>query len=362
MNRNLHLHTIAILALALLMGWSQHAGATRLKDLASVKGVRDNQLVGYGLVVGLDGTGDGNKAPFTGQALVNMLENMGVHVNPEDLKVKNVAGVLVTGKLPPFVKIGQKIDINLSSLGDASSLAGGTLIATPLKGLDGKIYAMGQGPVSIGGLEPQRGVSRNIQKNHLTVARIPAGATVEREVPFSLLTKKELTIHLNDPDFTTMSRVVHAVNGLLQGPYAKAKDSATVAINVPAAYEGNQVALLAELENLNVAPDSQAKIIIDERTGTVVMGENVTIDEVAVAHGNLSVQVNPDPGQAPSQEENPNITARDRENLLVQLDSGVTLGEVVRALNSVGVTTRDLIAIFQSMKASGAIKAELQII
>ncbi|PLX48423.1 MAG: flagellar biosynthesis protein FlgA [Desulfobulbaceae bacterium] len=362
MNRNLHRHTILPLLLALLLCWGQTAEATRLKDLASVKGVRDNQLVGYGLVVGLDGTGDGNKSPFTSQALVNMLENMGVHVNPQELKVKNVAGVLVTAKLPAFVKTGQKIDINLSSLGDASSLAGGTLIATPLKGLDGKIYAMGQGPVSIGGLEPRRGGDRNTQRNHVTVARIPDGATVEREVPFSLLTKKELSIHLNNPDFTTMSRVVEAVDELLAGPFAKAKDSATVTITVPPEFEGNQIGLLAALENIVITPDNQARIIIDERTGTVVMGENITIDEVAVAHGNLSVQVNPMPGQAPSREENANITARDRENLLVRLESGVTLGEVVRALNSVGVTTRDLIAIFQSMKASGAIKAELQII
>ncbi len=355
-------HLLAILTLIILLSWGQAVEAARLKDLASIKGVRDNQLVGYGLVVGLNGTGDGKKSPFTSQALVNMLENMGVHVNPADLQVKNVAGVLVTAKLPAFAKIGQSIDINLSSLGDASSLAGGTLIATPLKGLDGKIYAMAQGPVSIGGFELQGGTNRNSQKNHVNVARIPSGATVEKEVKFSLLSKKELSIHLNSPDFTTMSRVVSAVDSMLAGPYATAKDSATVAITVPPKFADNQVALMAALENLNITPDNQAKIIIDERTGTVVMGENVTITEVAIAHGNLSVQVNPAPGQAASQEENLNITARDKENLLVQLDTGVTLGEVVRALNSVGVTTRDLIAIFQSMKASGAIKADLQII
>lgn len=353
---------ITSLILTILLSWGQAADAARLKDLASVKGVRDNQLVGYGLIVGLNGTGDGQKSPFTSQALVNMLENMGVHVNQNDLKVKNVAGVLVTAKLPPFVKIGQNIDINLSSLGDASSLAGGTLVVTPLKGLDGKIYAMAQGPVSIGGFESQGGTNRNSQKNHLTVARIPSGATVEREVPFSLLTKKELSIHLNNPDFTTMSRVVNAVDALLEGPYAKAKDSATVTISVPPKFIENQVAFMAALENLNIAPDTRAKIIIDERTGTVVMGENVTISEVAVTHGNLSVQVNKTPGQTASQETNNNITARDQENLLVHLDTGVTLAEVVRVLNSVGVTTRDLIAIFQSMKASGAIKADIQII
>ncbi len=362
MNTSHKRHILPLLILAILLGWGQVAEAARLKDLATVKGVRDNQLVGYGLVVGLNGTGDGNKSPFTTQALVNMLENMGVHVNQDALKVKNVAGVLVTAKLPPFIKIGQNIDINLSSLGDASSLAGGTLIATPLKGLDGKIYGMAQGPVSIGGFELQGGNNRNSQKNHLNVARIPGGATVEREVPFSLLSKDELSIHLNNPDFTTMNRVVKAVDAMLAGHYAKAKDSATVAITVPPKFADNKVALMAALESLNITPDTQAKIIIDERTGTVVMGENVTISEVAVAHGNLSVQVNPGPGQTPSSESNRNITARDQENLLVQMKSGVTLGEMVRALNSVGVTTRDLIAIFQSMKASGAIKADLQII
>lgn len=353
---------LTVLILATLLFWAQATDAARLKDLATVKGVRDNQLVGYGLVVGLNGTGDGNKSPFTTQALVNMLANMGVQVDPEAMKVKNVAGVLVTAKLPAFVKIGQKIDINLSSLGDASSLAGGTLIATPIKGLDGKIYAMAQGPLSIGGFDLQGGTNRDTQKKHVTVARIPAGATVEREVPFSLITKEELSIHLNNPDFTTMNRVVAAVNTMLAGSYAKADDSATVAITVPPKFAENQVALMAALESLEITPDNQARIIIDERTGTVVMGENVTITEVAVAHGNLSVQVNQAPGQTPSQERNRNTTARDQENLLVQLDTGVTLGEMVRALNSVGVTTQDLIAIFQSMKASGAIKADLQII
>ncbi|MDA3785955.1 MAG: flagellar basal body P-ring protein FlgI [Deltaproteobacteria bacterium] len=362
MNMTRKRQSLPLLILVALLCWNQTAEATRLKELATVKGVRDNQLVGYGLVVGLDGTGDGNKSPFTTQALVNMLDNMGVHVNPEALKVKNVAGVLVTAKLPPFIKIGQKIDINLSSLGDASSLAGGTLIVTPIKGLDGKIYAMAQGPLSIGGLEVQGAAGANSQKNHVTAARIPDGAIVEREVPFSLLTKQELSIHLNNPDFTTMSRVVEAVDLMLGGSYAKAKDSATVAITVPPRFSGNQVALLAALEKLEITPDNQARIIIDERTGTVVMGADVTISQVAVAHGNLSNQVSPGPGQFPSLETNRNITARDQENQLIQLDSGITLGEVVRALNSVGVTTRDLIAIFQSMKASGAIKADLQII
>lgn len=338
--------TFTILLSLILASPSQ---AVRLKDMASVKGVRHNQLVGYGLVVGLDGTGDGSKAPFTSQAMINMLEHMGVHINPADLKVKNVAGVLITADLPPFVKVGQTIDVTVSSLGDSTSLAGGTLVATPLKGLDNKIYAMAQGPVSIGGFEPKSGGSQNVQANHLTVARVPDGATVEREVPIALAGKDEFSIHLNKPDFTTMSRVVEAVDGLLSGSYAKAVDGGTVTIKVPETFAGQQVALLASLENLEITPDQAARIIIDERTGTVVMGSDVRIKEVAVAHGNLSVQVAATPEQQ----------AGDK---LMHLAAGVTLGEVVKALNSVGVSTRDLIAIFQSMKASGAIQADLQII
>lgn len=334
----------------LFMTLTSMAHATRLKDMASVKGVRNNQLVGYGLVVGLDGTGDGSKAPFTSQAMINMLEQMGVHINPADLKTKNVAGVLITATLPPFIKIGQTIDVTVSSLGDAKSLAGGTLVASPLKGLDNKIYGIAQGPVTIGGFALKgAGANQNVQKNHLAVARIPDGATVEREVPISLRSKDTLTIQLNSPDFTTMGRVVEAANRLLAGSYATAQDGATVTIVVPEDFKQNQVGLLAALENLEVTPDSKAKIIIDERTGTVVMGADVQINEVAVAHGNLSVQISSTPNQAVGDK-------------LMQLPNSVTLGEVVKGLNAVGVTTRDLIAIFQSMKASGAIQAELEII
>lgn len=347
--------------LSLILGPAGTARAIRLKDVASVQGVRDNQLVGYGLVVGLDGTGDGNKAPFTGQALVNMLENMGVHVNKDDVKVKNVAGVMVTATLPPFIKNGQTIDVTLSTLGDATSLQGGTLVATPLKGLDGKIYAMAQGAVSIGGFEPDGGVAPTMQRNHVTVARIPNGAYVEREVPMNFLGKKELLLNLDSPDFTTMSRVVNAIDALLEGPYAKAQDSATVKITIPEKFAGNEIALMAALENVNITPDNPARIVIDERTGTVVMGSNVRIKELAVSHGNLSVQVS-GPASPPTPIRNPNTTARDQENRLVALETGITLGELVTALNGVGVTPRDLIAILQAIKVAGALQADLEII
>lgn len=337
------------------------AMAVRLKDVAAVKGVRHNQLVGYGLVVGLDGTGDGNKSPFTSQALTNMLDNMGIHVNQNDLKVKNVAGVMVTANLPPFSKNGQTIDVTLSTLGDAKSLQGGTLIATPLKALDGKIYALAQGPVSIGGFSIENGKNDQIQKNHVNVARIPNGATVEREVPFSLQGKKEITLNLNSPDFTTMSRVVNAIDTLLAGPFAKAQDGATVNITIPEKFIGSEVAFMAAIENVDIEPDSKAKIIIDERTGTVVMGSDVRLKPIAVAHGNLNVEV-ANYEDATSPLDNFNILAKEQGNKLAPVNPGATLGELVTALNVIGVTPRDLIAILQSIKAAGALDASLEII
>ncbi|MCK5436886.1 MAG: flagellar basal body P-ring protein FlgI [Desulfobulbaceae bacterium] len=345
-----------------------HSNAVRLKDLASVKGVRNNQLIGYGLVVGLNGTGDGNQVSFTSQGLANMMENMGIHMNKEGVQVKNVASVLITAQLPPFVKVGQTIDVTLSSLGDASSLQGGTLIATPLKGLDNKIYALAQGAVSIGGFEVTGRTMIGTQKNHLTVARIPNGATVEREVPVSFKGKGKITLSLNQPDFTTVYRMVSVIDDFLKGPYTSALDGATVEITIPEHYSREEIGMLAEIENLDVRPDSRAKVVIDERTGTIVLGQNVQINEIAVSHGNLSLQVNA--GQAApaggaglgAPVSNDNITAREKENRLLALKTGATLGEVVRALNSVGVTPRDLISIFQTIKASGALQAELEII
>ena len=352
--------------------------AVRLKDLASVQGVRGNQLIGYGLIVGLNGTGDGNKSAFTTQALANMLKNVGMPVNEGDLKVKNVAGVMVSANLPPFIKSGQTIDVTISSLGDASSLQGGTLIATPLKGLNGKIYAMAQGPVSIGGFKSIGTPPQGSQVNHLTVARIPDGATVEREVPISLNDKDKLTILLANPDFTTVTRMTRAINDHLNGDYAVAQDGGSVSVRVPPRFKGKEISLLASLESLEITPDSIAKVVIDERTGTVVMGENVRINELALAHGSLSIQVaktsgSPIPkdmiGQILTDEMVKKMTAQitsasgsTKQAKLTALKPGVTIGELVRALNSVGAAPRDLIAIFQAIKAAGAMQAELKII
>jgi len=367
-----------VILIITLLTWATPAQAVRIKDLASIKGVRGNQLVGYGLVVGLNGTGDGNKAAFTTQGLANMLKSVGMSVNEKDLKVKNVAGVMITATLPPFIKAGQTLDITLSSLGDASSLQGGTLVATPLKGLDEETYAIAQGPVSIGGFKTTGAVPAGSQDNHLTVARIPEGATVEKEVPVSFGGKNEITLSLNSPDFTTVSRLTTAINTFLGSSFAKATDGATVSVAIPDKYRQQEISLLAALENLDVAPDSISKVVVDERTGTIVMGENVRIGQLALSHGTLSIQVTNDPNQGVGKEMIGRVLTDDmvrkmtdeiaaqsgnpKNNKLVKLSPGVTLGELVRALNSVGAAPRDLIAIFQAIKAAGAMQAELTII
>ncbi len=344
-----------LLTLVLLLVFcSQPAHGARLKDLVSVQGVRDNQLVGYGLVVGLDGTGDGKQAAFTNQSLVNLLANLGVKVNGNDVNVKNVASVMITARLPPFVKVGQSIDVTLSSMGDASSLKGGTLIPTPLKGLDGRVYAMAQGPVSIGGFEVA-GETAGRQKNHLTVARIPGGATVEREVPVVFAGKERLVFSLKQPDFTTARRAVDAINDFFTAGLATARDGATIEVVIPEKYRGKEVMMLADLENIDIRPDQPARVVMDERTGTVVMGENVRIGRIALSHGNLSLRVSALPPDARAQ-------AGGDGGKLVNLPTGTSLGEVVRALNAMGVAPRDLIAILQSIKAAGALMAELEII
>ena len=357
---NLSRLTTLITLFFLLLWPVNNATAVRLKDVSSVQGVRTNMLVGYGLVVGLDGTGDGSNSPFTSQALVNMLENLGVHVNKDDVKVKNVAGVMVTATLPPFIKNGQALDVTLSTLGDAKSLQGGTLIVTPLKGLDGKVYALAQGPISIGGFEVGKG-GNTVQKNHVNVARIPNGAIVEREIPVSFTGKKEVVLNLNSPDFTTMSRAVSAIDALLQGNYATATDSGSLTVAIPEEYIGNEVGFMAALEHVEIAPDSAAKIIIDERTGTVVMGNEVRLKPLAVAHGTLNVEVSTY-NNATSPLDNFNIIAKEQGNKLVPVNPGATLGDLVTALNVIGVTPRDLISILQSIKAAGALQADLEII
>jgi flagellar P-ring protein FlgI len=352
------LPVLAVLLLWAILLPAKQVVAARIKDLASVQGVRPNQLVGFGLVVGLNGTGDGNKSAFTSQGLINMLEHMGVHVNPADVKVKNVAGVMITATLPPFVKAGQTIDVTISSIGDASSLQGGTLVTTPMKGMDGQVYAIAQGPLSIGGFDVAGPPTPGVQKNHLTVGRIPAGATVEREVALNFNERRAITLSLNQQDFTTVSRMVEAINQGLGGELAKAVDGATVEVKVPEDFVKNEVGLLSRIESMEVEVDSSARVVLDERTGTVVMGENVRLKQLALSHGKLSLRIGPGAAAAGAAQ----VGLAGQDNRVVTLDEGASLGELVRALNSVGVTPRDMIAIFQSIKASGALMAELVIL
>ncbi|WP_130472139.1 flagellar basal body P-ring protein FlgI [Candidatus Magnetaquicoccus inordinatus] len=353
--------------LLLLLSTTSHAA--RLKDVVEIEGVRGNPITGFGLVVGLNGTGD-SSAAFTNQSLTMMLERMGISTPQTGVKVKNIASVMVTATLPPFARQGGKLDVTISSLGDSKSLQGGTLILTPLKGADGKIYAVAQGPVSIGGFAVE-GAAQSVQKNHPTVGRIAGGAVIEREIPFELNQEFQLQLSLRNPDFTTATRVVKSINNLFGEPLASARDSGTVQLTIPSTYQGKVVDFVSRLENLQVDPDQTAKVVLNERTGTIVMGENVRVSTVALAHGGLSIKITESP-----QVSQPNarsrgatvvtpktdIEVKEKDGKVLEMEAGVTLGELVRGLNSIGVTPRDLIAIMQSIKASGALQAELEIL
>ena len=374
MRHLLKLSSLFLLALLIslpLLDCSRASGA-RIKDIASLKGVRTNQLVGYGLVVGLNGTGDGSGTKFTTQSLVNMMERLGIHALSDQVKVANVAGVMVTCDFPPFARKGSRVDILVSSIGDAKSLQGGTLLMTPLKGADNKIYAMAQGPLLVGGFASAGAAGGGVQKNHPTVARIPGGATIEREIPFDFNSLSNLTIALNQPDFTTALRLSRAINRELGTDIASPMDPGTVRVDVPEPYKGNLVDLVASLEQIDIKPDMEARIILSERTGTVIMGENVRIASIAIAHGNLSVQIKeksevsqPPPFSAGQTVVTPEskISVREEDNKLLLIEpDGASLGSIVKALNAIGVSPRDLITVFQAIKASGALQAELEII
>ncbi len=346
---------------------SQPVEAARLKDVVDIEGVRDNPLTGFGLVVGLNGTGD-SSAAFTNQSLKMMLERMGI--STDNVKVKNVASVMVTAILPPFARQGSRLDVTLSSLGDAKSLQGGTLILTPLKGADGRIYAVAQGPLVVGGFAAE-GAAAGAQKNHPTVGRISGGATVEKELEFELNKEQQLQLALRNPDFTTASRIVKAVNDIFGTPLASARDSGTIALQIPAEYQGRVVAFVSRLEGVQIDPDQRARIVVNERTGTIVMGENVRVSTVALAHGGLSLKIKESPQVS---QPNPmsqgqtvvtpdtSVSATEKDARVLEMEEGVTLGDLVRGLNSLGVNPRDLIAILQSIKAAGALHADLEII
>ncbi|RLB90324.1 MAG: flagellar biosynthesis protein FlgA [Deltaproteobacteria bacterium] len=365
----------------------------RVKDIASIKGIRNNQLVGYGLVVGLKGTGDKTGTSFTIQSLANMIERMGIHVDKEDVSVKNVAAVMVTASVPPFARIGNRIDVVVSSVGDAKSLQGGTLLLTPLYGVDKKIYALAQGPVSVGGFAAGGAAGGGITKNHPTVGRISRGASIEREIPVSMQDKDEIVIALDNPDFTTAVRLCDAINERFGRNVATTVDSGTLKLKIPEDFRQDVVQMVATVENLEVMPDSIAKVVLNEKTGTVVIGENVTISTVAVAHGNLSIQIKErtrvsqpspfapaPPAGATTQQFQPengllmgpggqtvvsadsDVSVQEEKNKLLLVPRGSTIGELVRALNAIGVSPRDLITVFQALRAAGALHAQIEII
>lgn len=321
------------------------AQAARLKDIASVKGVRENILIGYGIVVGLKGTGD-SSADVTSQSLSRLFGKLGLDVQGNAaIKSKNAAAVIVTAKLPPFARAGNKIDVTVSSIGDAGSLEGGMLLVTPLRAGDQNIYAVAQGPVSIGS------VADGSTKNFPTVGRVISGASIEKDIDTNFATKKSLRLTLHSPDFTTAARLAVLINGEMGGKYASARDSATVDIVVPFNYEGNTVEFMAAIENIPVNVDTKARVVLNERTGTIVMGDKITITPVAISHGELSIQVGGGGAAGDAAK-----TAR-----VAELKSGSSVADLVRALNALGVQPKDLTAIFQTLKSMGALQAELEI-
>ncbi len=343
--------------------------AARIKDIANINGVRTNQLVGYGLIVGLKGTGDKSNTIFTNQSLANMLEKMGIRVDPTKTKVNNIAAVTVTADLPPFGKVGNKIDAVVSSIGDAKSLEGGILLLTPLRGADGEVYAIAQGPLVVGGYLAT-GAGANISKNHPTVGRVPNGVTVEREISYEDFKKDSLVISLKTPDYTNARRIAEKINEVYKGA-AFAKDGGTVGVKTPEEMKSNPVKFVSVIENLDVKPNNSTKIVVDEKTGTVVMGENVIISTIAVSHGNITVQVKEEAkvsqplpfarGQTVATPDT-QVKIEEEKGKWMLMQEGISLKELVAALNASGASTRDVITILQTIKAAGALHAELEVI
>lgn len=319
------------------------AQAARLKDITSIRGVRENQLIGYGIVVGLKGTGDG-KSEFTGKSIARMLDKLGVKLEKDQIESKNVAAVIVTAILPPFGKAGNPMDVTVNALGDSSSLEGGTLLQAPLRAANEQVYAVAQGSVLIGG------EGKNV---FTTVGRIPNGGIIEKDVGGDFSSRKMYRMTLHNPDFITAARAILTINKELGGQYASAKDAGTIDVVTPFAYEGRGVELLATIEAIEINPDSKATVVVNEKTGTVVIGDKVKISKVAIAHGSLSVKVGAKDAKA---------SKESTEEKVMVLDSGVSVGDLVQSLNKLGVTPKDLISILQSIKAAGALHGELEVL
>jgi len=360
---------ILLVLFGVLLSLSDPASGARIKDIAKISGVRGNQLYGYGLIIGLNGTGDKQGTEFTIQSLANMLQKIGIRVNADQVKVKNVAAVMVTAELPAFTRPGMRLDAMVSSIGDAKSLQGGTLLLTSLMGVDGNVYALAQGAVSIGGFSVGAGGS-SAQKNHPTVGLVPNGVLVEKGVEVPLLVRNRLDFVLHRSDFTTAELMAQAMNRKVGAVVAQAMDSRTVTVTVPAQYQDRLVDYITKLETVEVGVDTPARIVFNERTGTVVMGENVRISTVAVSHGGLSVVISEDPlisqptplslGRTVVEQQQ-EISVKEEESRLMVLPQGTSLGDVVKALNAVGVTSLDLIAILEAIQNAGALNGELVI-
>jgi len=362
--------TLALVGSMLIAGIAPATAASRIKDIADFQGIRDNLLIGYGLVVGLNGTGDSlRNAPFTKQSLEAMLERMGVNTRDSSLNTKNVAAVMVTAALRPFARVGTRMDVVVSTMGDSSNLQGGMLLVTPMLGADGEVYAVAQGPVAIGGFVA-KGEGGTVTQGVPTGGRISNGAIIEREVPFDLASLETSSISLRNPDLTTARRVAQAVNAHFGQPVARAMDSTTIDLVPSADYKGRIFDLLVEIEQLVVEPDQTARVVIDEASGIIVMGGSVRVNEVAVAQGNLTVRVTEaeqvsQPGALAQAGNTEKVDRTDIEiddgsdKRLTMLKPGVSLRDLVDGLNALGVGPRDLIAILQTIKAAGALQAEI---
>ncbi len=369
--RSLMRPLVGLLALGLSLPAQPAFALSRIKDLASVEGVRSNQLLGYGIVVGLNGTGDTlNNTPFTKQSLQAMLERLGVNTRGANMRTANVAAVMVTANLPPFATQGTRVDVTVSAMGDSKSLQGGTLLVTPLLGADGEVYAVSQGPVAISGFSAE-GEASKITRGVPTVGRIANGGVVEREIDFALNKLQTLRLSLRNPDLTTARRVAAAINDFIGGDSAEPTDPSTVALQIPPRFKGNMIKLLTDIEQLRVEPDQGARVVIDERSGIIVMGKDVRVSTVAVAQGNLTVTISeqpqvsqPEPFSRGQTVVTPRTSVKvDTQggNKLALVKESVTLAELVDGLNALGIGPRDLIAILQAIKSAGALQAEIEV-
>jgi len=363
----------ALVAASLALAPLPASAFSRIKDLADIEGIRDNMLIGYGLVVGLDGTGDSlRNAPFTQQSLQTMLERLGVNTRGESVNTKNVAAVMVTANLPPFGAQGTRMDVTISAMGDAKSLQGGTLLVTSLLGADGEVYALAQGPVSVGGFKAE-GAASTVSRGVPTSGRIANGGIIEREMHYQLAASPTLRLSLRNPDLTTAQRMAQAINRYLGASAADATDPATIRLTRPDSYRGDIVALLTDIEQLKVEPDLPAKVIIDEQSGVIVMGADVRVSTVAIAQGNLTIRVTETPQVSQPQPFSTQGTTQvvprtsidvdeDTGSRMVILKEGVSLQILVNGLNALGVGPRDMISILQAIKAAGALQAEIEVI